>query len=63
MHFAPFSSVFEVLLRYFPQLERIPPAAAEEFLASEASKAVVSRCRPLHDPDHAICPSVGPLGA
>ena len=51
-----FSSLhLQVLLRYFPQLERIPREAAEDFLASEASKALVSRCRPLHDPDHAIC--------
>ncbi|CAJ1451382.1 unnamed protein product, partial [Effrenium voratum] len=45
----------EVMLRYFPQLERIPAAAAEGFTKSAASKAVVSRCRPLHDADHAIC--------
>lgn len=44
-----------VLLRYFPQLGRIPREAAEEFLSSQPSKAVVSRCRPLHAADHAIC--------
>lgn len=44
-----------VLLRYFPQLGRIPKEAAEEFLSSQPSKAVVSRCRPLHAADHAIC--------
>ena len=36
---------------------RIPREAAEEFLTSQPSKAVVSRCRPLHAADHAICAS------
>lgn len=44
-----------VLLRYYPQLGSIPSDAAEDFLNSQPSKAVVSRCRPLHDADHAIC--------
>lgn len=44
-----------VLLRYFPQLGKIPREAAESFLAAKPSKAVVSRCRPLHDADHALC--------
>lgn len=44
-----------VLLRYYPQLEKIPHDTAEDFLNSAPSKAVVSRCRPLHDADHAIC--------
>ena len=35
--------------------EKIPHDTAEDFLNSAPSKAVVSRCRPLHDADHAIC--------
>ena len=36
---------------------KIPREAAESFLAAKPSKAVVSRCRPLHDADHALCTS------
>ena len=34
---------------------KIPHDAAESFLAAMPSKAVVSRCRPLHAADHALC--------
>jgi len=43
-----------VLLRYFPKLKSVPRAAAQSFLESMPSKAVVSRCRPLHNADAAV---------
>jgi len=44
-----------VLLKYFPQLGEVPREAAQLFLDTRPSKAVASRCRPLHDVDASVC--------
>lgn len=44
-----------LLLRYFPKLEAVPHDVAAGFLESQPSKAVVSRCRPLHNAEAAVC--------
>jgi len=47
--------VEQVLLDNFPNLEQVPHEAAEHFLSQRPSTAVVSRCRPLHNNDNAVC--------
>eukprot|EP00443_Scrippsiella_acuminata_P001257 CAMPEP_0115324580 /NCGR_PEP_ID=MMETSP0270-20121206/82553_1 /TAXON_ID=71861 /ORGANISM="Scrippsiella trochoidea, Strain CCMP3099" /LENGTH=942 /DNA_ID=CAMNT_0002744705 /DNA_START=40 /DNA_END=2869 /DNA_ORIENTATION=+ len=44
-----------LLLKYFPKLDAVPREAAQQFLDTKPSKAVASRCRPLHDADAAVC--------
>mmetsp|Transcript_57664 Transcript_57664/g.137172 ORF Transcript_57664/g.137172 Transcript_57664/m.137172 type:complete len:920 (+) Transcript_57664:114-2873(+) len=44
-----------VLLKYFPKLKAIPTEVAQEFIEEMPSKAVVSRCRPLHNVAAGVC--------
>jgi len=45
----------KVMLDNFPSLVQVPREAAENFLSQRPSTAVVSRCRPLHNNENAVC--------